>query len=316
MKKLLVVRDDRLGDLMLILPALRLIKSSMRDIQIDCLVNKNYSDISLISNDIKNTLHDDGALIEMINKKNYDFSISFFSTLNIAYKLWRTNIRKRYAPATKSAQFFYNKKIIQKRSESKKAEYEYNLDLASFFLNDNKCKNKIENSPYINLTTEEVTKSNSENIIYIHPFTGGSSKTLSSTDFITLCKELQSLSNCTFVIHCDENDYEKCKKMESQAPELNINTITPTKDIKEMFININKCDLFIAGSTGPLHVAAALNKKTVGFYPTKKSSNILRWDTINNDDFKLSFNDEGDDNLYIKVNLKKIALLIKNKLLS
>ena len=27
-----------------------------------------------------------------------------------------------------------------------------------------------------------------------------------------------------------------------------------------MFHNINQCDIFIAGSTGPLHVAAALNK--------------------------------------------------------
>ena len=38
MNKILVIRNDRLGDLMLILPALKIIKSSIPDIQIDCFV--------------------------------------------------------------------------------------------------------------------------------------------------------------------------------------------------------------------------------------------------------------------------------------
>ena len=48
MKKLLVVRNDKLGDLILTLPALRIIKSSIPDIQIDCLVDDKFSDIHLI----------------------------------------------------------------------------------------------------------------------------------------------------------------------------------------------------------------------------------------------------------------------------
>ena len=43
---------------MLILPALRIIKSSIPDIQIDCLINKSYKDISLLSNNIDNVLID------------------------------------------------------------------------------------------------------------------------------------------------------------------------------------------------------------------------------------------------------------------
>jgi ADP-heptose:LPS heptosyltransferase len=48
MKKILVVRNDRLGDLMLILPALRLIKTSMPGITIDCLANKNYQELKIL----------------------------------------------------------------------------------------------------------------------------------------------------------------------------------------------------------------------------------------------------------------------------
>jgi ADP-heptose:LPS heptosyltransferase len=82
-----------------------------------------------------------------------------------------------------------------------------------------------------------------------------------------------------------------------------------------MFSNINQCDLFIAGSTGPLHVAASLNKKTVGFYPKKKSSTSLRWSTINDETNKLAYEDFGTSDKYIKVNIFSIANEIYNKLL-
>jgi ADP-heptose:LPS heptosyltransferase len=48
MKKILVTRNDRLGDLMLILPALRLIKTSLPDITIDCLAHKIIENSKLL----------------------------------------------------------------------------------------------------------------------------------------------------------------------------------------------------------------------------------------------------------------------------
>ena len=69
--------------------------------------------------------------------------------------------------------------------------------------------------------------------------------------------------------------------------------------------------MYLLESTGPLHVAAALNKKTVGFYPSKLSSIIRRWDTINLDSNKLSFTDIGADKEYIKVDLSNAVNMIR-----
>ena len=132
MKKLLAVRNDKLGDLILTLPALRIIKSSIPGIQIDCLVDDKFSDIHLTTEFIDNVICPQDDLVSKIAAKNYDYSISFFSTFNTGYKLWKSNIKKRYAPATKLAQIFYNKKIKQNRSTSIKSEYEYNNDLARY----------------------------------------------------------------------------------------------------------------------------------------------------------------------------------------
>ena len=314
MNKILVIRNDRLGDLMLILPALRIIKSSIADIQIDCLVNKSYKDISLLSNDIDNVLIDiDSSNINL--KHEYNHSISFFSTFKIGYKLWKANIKNRYAPATKLAQVFYNRTIKQSRSKSLKPEYEYNNDLARYFLCDNSYPVIMSDGPLIKLDNQNERNNNSKKIIFIHPFTGGSSKTLSEDDFIELCIELDKLCSYKFILHCDVYDYDKCLAMKNKLSKLDLDVIKPTNQLKQMFSNINQCDLFIAGSTGPLHVAGSLNKKTVAFYPSKKSSSSLRWSTINDESNKLAYEDSGTNDRYIKIDICTIANEIYNKLL-
>ena len=314
MNKILVIRNDRLGDLMLILPALRIIKSSIPNIQIDCLINKSYKDISLLSNDIDNVLIDtDSPNINL--KYEYNHSISFFSTFNIGYKLWKANIKNRYAPATKLAQVFYNRTIKQNRSKSLKPEYEYNNDLARYFLNDNGYRIIDSDGPFIKLDNQNEKNYSSKKIIFIHPFTGGSSKTLSEDDFIKLCIELDKLCSYKYILHCDVYDYDKCLRMKNKLSKLDLDVIKPTNQLKEMFLNINQCDLFIAGSTGPLHVAGSLNKKTVAFYPSKKSSTSLRWTTINDESNRLAYEDSGTEDKYIKIDICRIANEIHDKLL-
>jgi len=314
MEKILVIRNDRLGDLMLILPALRIIKSSIPNIEIDCLAKENYKSLSLLSDDIDNIISETD-LYKSISKQKYNYSISFFSTFNIAYKLWKSNIKRRYAPATKLAQFFYNRTIQQSRSKSLKPEYQYNIDLASYFLKDNGYEVNRIDAPLIKLITQDKIKNSSKKYIFIHPFTGGSSKTLSDNDFIRLCLALHKLCSCKFVLHCDKYDYEKCLNIINKVSDLDIDIIKPTDQLTQMFSNINECDLFISGSTGPLHVAGSLNKKTVGFYPSLKSSTSLRWMTINEESNKLFFEDTETDDKYIKVDINSVAVKVYNKLL-
>lgn len=48
-------------------------------------------------------------------------------------------------------------------------------------------------------------------------------------------------------------------------------------------------DMFIAGSTGPLHIAATLDVPTVGFFPSKRSATPLRWRPINSEGKHIAF---------------------------
>lgn len=47
--------------------------------------------------------------------------------------------------------------------------------------------------------------------------------------------------------------------------------------------------MFIGGSTGPLHIAGALDLGTAAFYPRRRSATALRWQTMSRPAHRLAF---------------------------
>ena len=324
---ILVIRNDKIGDFILILPALSWIKKNIPNCNITCIVSKNVSDIAEQCKLIDNVIIDKNIskLSKELSKYKFDASISFFSTFRIGYLISKLNITIRIAPKTKLAQVFYNYKISQKRSKSQKPEYEYNSDLVYErfkILNIEDIKD-MDDGPYLNFKDEYINKRKEDflkeynlkkekKIIFIHPATGGSSKSLDIQSFSDICKGLRKFDDYNFIVHCSPEDEQNARDLKvSTGDKLTIRVIEAKKDIIHMLENISLCDVFIAGSTGPLHIAGAFNKKTIGFYPKKKSSTSLRWETINSFDKKLSFTDTGKSRRHITVEINKTILKIQ-----
>ena len=53
-------------------------------------------------------------------------------------------------------------------------------------------------------------------------------------------------------------------------------------DLSQLIAVINKSDLLIANSTGPIHIAAALGKNVIGFYPKIAACSPNRWGPYTN----------------------------------
>ena len=330
-QNILIVRNDKIGDFTLILPAIASLKKNIPNSKIICLVSKNVEDLALQCEFIDEVITDKKIknLYCLLKEYKFDIAISFFSTFRIGYLLKKLNIPLRLAPKTKLAQIFYNYKLSQKRSKSKKPEYEYNIDLVYELFRIINISNIKEMSlgPYLTYDYEMVSKNRidfineynlnpNKKIIFLHPGTGGSSKGLSLNDFGNICRGLRNFDDYNFLVHCSIEEEQIAKNLKiSIDSEVTIRVIEPKKSILYMIKNISICDIFIAGSTGPLHVAGALNKKTIGFYPKKKSSTSLRWETINNFENKLSFTDFGNNKNFISVDVKK-SLLKMQKFIS
>ena len=324
---ILLVRNDKMGDLILSIPAISWLRKNLPNAKLVWLVKKELRDLAMLCHHVDDVIYDDSfrSIMNKINSYQFDIALTFFSTFRIGYLINKAKIPIRLAPKTKLAQFFYNHKIVQKRSRSQKPEYEYNTELVSELFNILQIQDiiDIDKPPYIKLDDiknnqikREFAKKyqidNEKKIIFIHPGTGGSSNTLSIEDYSKICIGLRGFDDYNFIIHHSVDDERVANDLISKLPKnISITKISPTKDKIQMVKNISVCDLFISGSTGPLHIAGALNKKTVGFYPSKKSSTSLRWQTINDFDKRLDFEDIGKARGAITIELNKAILEIQ-----
>ena len=324
---ILLVRNDKMGDLILSIPAISWLRKNLPNAKLVWLVKKELRDLAILCHHVDDVIYDDSfrAILSKINSYQFDIALTFFSTFRIGYLINKAKIPIRLAPKTKLAQFFYNHKIVQKRSRSQKPEYEYNTELVSELFDILNLDNilDIDKPPYIKLDNIKNDQIKNEfvtdysinpdkKIIFIHPGTGGSSNTLSVEAYSKICTGLRSFDDYNFIIHHSVDEEEIANNLLSKLPKnISATKIKPTKDKIEMVKNISVCDVFISGSTGPLHIAGALNKKTVGFYPSKKSSTSLRWQTINDFSKRLDFEDTGKIRGFISLELNKAIIEIQ-----
>lgn len=315
-KKILVIRNDKIGDFMLAWPSFALLKTQYPDAEITALVPTytaalaeqcQWIDKVLIDKKQDMLIKDILQLTKAIKNGNYDASISLFSEARTAMSLWLAGVKTRVAPATKLAQVFINKALKQRRSQSLKPEYEYNLDLVKFYVSQNGhslCSTPA--APYMAFDDTEIQSikntlltqhsiSKNAALIIIHPGTGGSAINLPLTKYAELVNCIAKQMNVYFLITAGPGELENAKNLSKQ---LNANHHVHYSDgsIIDFCKLICATDIFISGSTGPLHIAGALNLRTVAFYPSKRSATSLRWQTLNDEDKRLAYTLNDSDN--------------------
>ncbi|PAU37268.1 ADP-heptose--LPS heptosyltransferase [Vibrio coralliilyticus] len=301
MKKILVVRNDKIGDFMLAWPSFAMLKASMPDCQITALV-PNYTvalaelcpwiDKVLIDPTKKGTKQAQSTLIEQIKAERFDASINLFSTTYNAKLVWKAKIPYRLAPATKLAQIFYNKRIKQKRSQSAKPEYEYNLDLVRAFLTDIGQAVAEPSAPYLSFSVDDIQQQKHKlsqqlnlNVekqwVFVHAGSGGSANNLSLQQYIQLICDMPEPFE--IILTAGPGEEQKAAELHNLLKEKGRASVVYDKNdgLVDFSCSVACADLFIAGSTGPLHIAAAIDVPTVGFFPSKRSATPLRWKPIN-----------------------------------
>lgn len=318
--RILVVRNDKLGDFMLIWPALMLLKKSLPDCEITALVPSYTKSIAEACTWIDNVIIDP-VDIASINSKNFDAVVTFFSTARIGWQIWKGRIPMRIAPATKLAQIFYNHRIVQRRSRSEKPEYVYNMELIDAFL---KIKNVNPASieppywPIANLRDEERAKlenelsvNNSKKWFFVHSGSGGSANNLSLEQYAKLVESLDlqfsDAEKLQWIFTAGPGEELQARQLKDMVPSVDSVVYVSQKGLADFSRSLIAADLFIAGSTGPLHVAGALDVKTVGFFPAKISSTSLRWRPCNSNGNTISFSPASSEMSMESIDVEEAA---------
>ena len=312
--KILVIRNDKLGDFMLAYPSFAMLKQAMPQAQIYTLVPAYTREMAETCPWIDEIIIDPGQnatkqekrkLLRNIRSQNFDAAITLFSTTRIGLLLFLARIPQRVAPATKIAQLFYNLRLAQRRSRSEKPEYQYNTDLIEFYL----TRNRVDvppaaTRPFLHFDSERIKQlknafylkhdiAASSRLVFLHAGSGGSANTLSAHQFAELARHLNATKSNTkalhFVFTAGPNELSHAQNVSALLEDLP-NTIYHSTDGLQAFAqHIAFADLFVSGSTGPLHIAGALDIPTAAFYTRRRSATPLRWQTLNSSEKRLAF---------------------------
>lgn len=310
-RKLLLVRNDKLGDFMLALPCLNLLRAALPDCEIHVLVPQYTESIALTFAAVDGVIIDPGEdaaftqqrkLFNEIKRQQFDAMLTLYSTPRTGLMGWRAKIPYRIAPASGIAQLFYNHRLTQRRSRSEKPEYSYNLDVGLKLLADHDIHSAtLPTAPHLTFADDEISALRSafcsehridptHPLIFIHAGSGGSANNLNCDQYARLAKLLRSPLGHTLILSAGPGEEAGATQVAAQLGSDVAHTVYLSRDGLPTFAkHIAFGDLFISGSTGPLHIAGALNCKTAAFYTRRRSATALRWQTCNSGEQRLAF---------------------------
>ena len=278
-KNILVVRNDRLGDLVLALPAATVLKRRFPEAKVTYLVSKNTAALVPFSQDIDEALMDPGKgvfeLAGMLRAYRFDAAVLLHPTLRLAAVLWLAGIPVRAGTAYRGYSLLFNRRVKQHRKQNSKHELEYNLDLVYQGLGFQPAAGEGYLPPVLTVPDglkEKLAGEYGRDFTLIHPGCSGSSKPWPLASFAKLADRIQSAGGRVVISLGPQELGLKTSLKKHLTAEVGWAENLPLKDLAAL---ISLAKVLVTNNTGPLHVAAAVNTKVIGLYcPTCE---IKRW---------------------------------------
>jgi len=281
-KKICVVRTDKIGDMILTLPLVRVIK-----------LNFPEKETILIAQKINKPIIENNPFIDKIyyidDYKNIDdifkeaeIKVAFFPRPNFSeiFSAFKSGVSLRIGITSRWYSFLFNFKVKHHRSKGEKNEAEYNVEMLNNLFETN-YETILCDINVVPATLQSLeVKLNQKRInldadfVIFHPGSGGSSLDWSTDNFAELASMLTHEGK-TIVCTGDKNDKILCSRIEAEAP--NIKNVSGLLNLEETIALISKAKGLIANSTGIIHIAAALGVSVLGLYPNKPQLSANRW---------------------------------------
>lgn len=282
MQEIIVSRTDAIGDVVLTLPLCGMLKKYFPNTKLTFL-GQSYTEPVLRSCE-----HID-EFIDVKNlesyKPNADAIIHVFPQKHILQWAYKYRIPIRIATYSRWYAWLYANKLVRlNRKNSNLHEAQLNLKLLKpFHLPTEYSLNEL--IPFYGLTRipqlpaflHPLLSQNKANWI-IHPTSHGSARTWELSKFYELIVHLPSEKYNVFVTGTTK-DQEQLTGWIEKLPK-HVHNLVGKLSLNDFISLIDKVDGLVAGSTGPLHIAAALGKKAIGIYPSIRPMHPERWKPI------------------------------------
>ena len=300
MQRILLVRHDKIGDFVLTWPAFYLMRTAFPEARIDVLVARGMESFANLCPYIDDVISDgdDAAVTAMIVERRYDAAIALHSQWRICKIFRDARVPYTLGPKLNWYQYFYKERTSAKYRKGEPC-WRGNCMIVEYFIRRHGLDIPAvpprlwDNAAEIDYWGTFYGRHGDEKLIFVHAGTGGSSGSLPLEGFVDLLKTIRESTSIQMKILLTYSGKEESLasklrhrlETEGVAAEL----ARPLDDLADFARSLVAADLFIAGSTGPIHLAGLHDVPTVGFYAGRRSRPDIRWQTLTRPGKRLSF---------------------------
>jgi heptosyltransferase III len=276
-KSILIVRPDRIGDLTLSLAVPAAIKAVCSQTRVEYLVSFYAGNVLRYSDFVDDWIYYTGdtgepihshKLIEMMASKKYSAAVFLKPNWQTGFSAIMARIPIRIGTSRRAYSLLFNERVNISRKGSGMHEIDLNLQLLKPFGLDipPRTINPIlttANRPWPNKADFELPPK----YILIHLGSKGSAANWPLSNYIKL---INNLCDSIPVVITGQMDIPEGLPLKS------INLLNKT-NFDDLMHLIAGASLFISGGTGPLHLASALGRPLIGFFPNRPHLGPTRW---------------------------------------
>ncbi len=285
------MRTDRIGDVLLTLPMAQALKRLFPEARIAMLIRK-YTTELVDDNPYVDSLllYDDGEaqtpfffLTAELRAQKFDIVFHTHPRFRAALMTRLAGIPERVGTGYRWYSWLFNKKVYEHRKDAKHHELEYNLHLLKAI---GASVDPATVTPEIRVTAgsaefvrallASVGITPGERVVILHPGSGSSARDWHRTHFGTLAAKLKALPSLRVVVTGGRDEHDIVRTVRDIGGE-GVVGIVDRLTLHQFAALAQAAALFIANSTGPLHVAAAVGTPVIGFYPQITPLSAARW---------------------------------------
>lgn len=285
MDNILLVRTDRIGDVVLVTPAIAVLHENFPRARLSFLSSAYAADIVRSHPAIAEVLEDKPLfeLVKELRARKFDAAILFFVNFKVVAATLLAGIPVRIGPASKLWSVFLSRMVRQKRSTVDRHEADFNIDLVLEL-----GGQRREAVPLIvirerdaafakDFLTRKFGRNADGKLVILHPGSRGSAKDWPPENFAALGDALKHAHpdlNILLTGGTAERPFIKTLASGMECPPA---LLDEEVSVAQLAAIIARAALLAANSTGPLHMATAVGVPTLSFFPPLKNMSPSRW---------------------------------------
>lgn len=287
-QKILIVRTDRIGDVVLSLPMVAVLHSTHPDTSISLLLRSYTKELvedypglrGILLYDRTGGLKPFWAMLSELRTHAFDAVIVTYPTFRLALLMFFARIPVRIGTGYRWYSLLLNRRVYEHRKTAERHEAEFNLSL----LRPLGSGSSERPQPHLQISQEAYDEAdeilrrigleNGTQFVILHPGSGGSARDWPAASFGGLAKVLAKDTPVVVSGGPGEDNLVQTVIGKSGGAAIPLPRIPSLKVLGAL---LSRAAVFVSNSTGPLHIAAAVGTPVVAFYPPILQCSPRRW---------------------------------------